>query len=87
MATREASQEHAVLLELQQILMAVKAAEYLSNSAQHPFANPLSLGCQLGAREDFVWCQEQLVVVTGHGFSSFTMYNAAARHVERGRRT
>jgi len=31
MATGEASQEHAVLLELQHVVVAVKAAEYLSN--------------------------------------------------------
>jgi len=31
MPTGEASQKHAVLLELQHVLVAVKAAEYLSN--------------------------------------------------------
>ena len=35
MATREASQKHAVLLELQHVLVAVKAAEYLSNGRQY----------------------------------------------------
>ena len=43
MAARETSQIHAVRLELQQVLVAVNAAEYLANPIDYPFANLLSV--------------------------------------------
>jgi hypothetical protein len=54
MAARKTSQEHPALLELQQVVVAVKAAECLPNSVQHPSAKPSSLKRLHGARGDFV---------------------------------
>ena len=84
MATREAPQKHAVLLEMQQVLVAVKAAEYFSNSVQHSSRQPIELGALIRRQEDLVKCHKPPRDATDHGFDSFTMYNAAARDVERG---
>jgi len=43
MAAGETAQIHAVRLELQQMLVAVNAAEYLANPIDYPFANLLSV--------------------------------------------
>jgi hypothetical protein len=87
MATREASQEHAVPLELQQALVALQAAKHLSNSVQYLFGNPMNVGPQTRARREIVQFDKQPENVTDHGFGSFTMYNAAARPAERVRST
>jgi hypothetical protein len=87
MATREASQEHAVPLELQQVLVALQAAEHLSNSVQRLFGNPMNVGHQTRARREIVQFDKQNEDVPDHGFNSFTVYNAAARPAERGRST
>ena len=58
MATREASQKHAVVLELQQVLVAVKAAEYLSNP-QAPVRQPIEPGASAPGAGRFVWCHKQ----------------------------
>jgi hypothetical protein len=43
MAAGKASQEHAVRLKLQQVLVTVNAAEDFADPIQYPFANLLSV--------------------------------------------
>jgi hypothetical protein len=73
MAARDAFQEHTVLLELQQAVVPVKAAECLSNPVQHPFSKPFSLRRLLGARGEFVWCRRQTGEITDHGLCSSSL--------------